>query len=150
VLLWSLPLIAVLAATNTVNEEVGYRDVPLAVLPSVVGTRGALAATGLLFGLALFYGNPPSASGVLLAAFLGVLLVRSMLETGGSKWAWLIHWLQDMVIFSFLALARSNLQPGRGCAEAGALMPRAEAKRRTCRGRRRWPSRADRRRPAAW
>ncbi len=109
VLLWSLPAVAVLAATNTVNEEFGYRNVPLAVLPAAVGTRGAIAATGLLFGLAHFYGNPPGASGVLLAAFLGVLLAKSVLETGGSRWAWAIHWLQDVVIFSFLALAWSNL-----------------------------------------
>ena len=109
VLLWSLPAIAVLAATNTVNEEFGYRNVPLAVLPPVLGRRAALAATGLLFGLAHYYGNPPGASGVALSAFLGVLLAKSMVETGGSKWAWTIHWLQDMVIFSFLALAWSNL-----------------------------------------
>jgi hypothetical protein len=109
VLLWSLPAIAVLAATNTANEEFGYRNVPLAVLPPVLGPESALAATGLLFGLAHYYGNPPGASGVALAAFLGVLLAKSMVETGGSKWAWTIHWLQDMVIFSFLALAWSNL-----------------------------------------
>ncbi|SFU07426.1 CAAX protease self-immunity [Geodermatophilus amargosae] len=109
VLLWSLPAIAVLAATNTVNEEFGYRNVPLAVLPPVLGPRAAVAATGLLFGLAHYYGNPPGASGVALSAFLGVLLAKSMVETGGSKWAWIIHWLQDMVIFSFLALAWSNL-----------------------------------------
>jgi membrane protease YdiL (CAAX protease family) len=109
VLLWSLPAIAVLAATNTVNEEFGYRNVPLAVLPAVLGPRTALAATGLLFGLAHYYGNPPGASGVALSAFLGMLLAKSMLETGGSTWAWAIHWLQDMVIFSFLALSWSNL-----------------------------------------
>ncbi|MGY1985686.1 CPBP family intramembrane glutamic endopeptidase [Blastococcus sp. SYSU DS0669] len=109
VLLWSLPFVALLAATNTVNEEFGYRNVPLAVLPSVVGTRGALAATGLLFGLAHYHGNPPGASGVLLAGFLGVLLAKSMVETGGSRWAWIIHWLQDMVIFSALTLAWTNL-----------------------------------------
>jgi len=44
-----------------------------------------LAATGLLFGLAHYYGNPPGASGVLLAAFLGMLLAESMIETGSSK-----------------------------------------------------------------
>ena len=81
----------------------------LAVLPSIIETRGALAATGLLFGLAHHHGNPPGASGVLLAAFLGVLLAKSMIETGGSKWAWTIHWLQDVVIFSFLTLAWTNL-----------------------------------------
>ncbi|MGY1637241.1 CPBP family intramembrane glutamic endopeptidase [Geodermatophilus sp. SYSU D00742] len=109
VLLWSLPLVALLAATNTLNEEFGHRNVPLAVLPSVIGTRGALAATGLLFGLAHYYGNPPGAPGVLLAGFLGVLLAKSMVETGGSRWAWLIHWLQDLVIFSALTLAWADL-----------------------------------------
>ncbi|MGY1722197.1 CPBP family intramembrane glutamic endopeptidase [Blastococcus sp. SYSU DS0533] len=109
VLVWSLPFVALLAATNTVNEEFGYRNVPLAVLPSVVGTRGALAGTGLLFGLAHYHGNPPGASGVVLAGFLGVLLAKSMVETGGSRWAWIIHWLQDVVIFSALTLAWTNL-----------------------------------------
>jgi membrane protease YdiL (CAAX protease family) len=105
VLAWSFPVVAVLAATNTVNEEFGYRNVPLAVLPSLVGVRQAMLATGLLFGLAHYYGNPPGASGVLLATFLGVFIAKSMIETGGSKWAWITHWLQDMVIFSFLAAA---------------------------------------------
>jgi membrane protease YdiL (CAAX protease family) len=71
----------------------------------VIGIRQAMLATGLLFGLAHYYGNPPGASGVLLATFLGVFIAKSMIETGGSKWAWIIHWLQDMVIFSFLTVA---------------------------------------------
>jgi membrane protease YdiL (CAAX protease family) len=88
VLVWSLPIIAVLAATNTINEEFSYRNVPLPVLPAAVGTRSSVAMTGLLFGLAHYYGNPPVASGVALAAFLGVLLAKSMIDTGGSQWAW--------------------------------------------------------------
>ena len=111
VLAWSLPAIAVLAATNTVNEEFGYRNVPLALLPGVIGVRQAMIATGLMFGLAHYYGNPPGASGVLLATFLGVFIAKSVLETGGSKWAWIIHWLQDMVIFSFLTAAWGALGP---------------------------------------
>ncbi len=109
VLLWSLPAIAILAAMNTFNEEFGFRNVPLALLPEVVGRRQSLVLTGLLFGLAHYYGNPPAASGVLLATFLGILLAKSMLETGGSRWAWTIHWLQDVVIFSFLTLAWASL-----------------------------------------
>ena len=109
VLWWSLPAIAVLASTNPFNEEFGFRNVPLALLPPLVGRSQALLLTGSLFGLAHYYGNPPGASGVLLAGFLGILLAKSMVETGGSRWAWTIHWLQDVVIFSFLALAWSNL-----------------------------------------
>ena len=55
-----------------------------------------------------YYGNPPAVSGVLLATFLGYLLGKSMLETGGSRWAWLIHWLQDVIIFSFLVMSWST------------------------------------------
>ena len=46
---------------------------------------------------------------MLLAGFLGILLAKSMVETGGSRWAWSIHWLQDVIIFSFLAAAWSSL-----------------------------------------
>lgn len=102
-IMWVAPIVMVLAATNTVNEEFGYRNVPLALLPEVIGDRQALLLTGALFVLAHYYGNPPAASGVVLATFLGVLLAKSMLETDGSGWAWAIHWLQDIVIFTALA-----------------------------------------------
>jgi hypothetical protein len=103
-----LPLVLVLAATNTVNEEFQFRNVPLAVLPGAIGTPPALLVTAACFGLEHYYGNPPGLSGVVLATFLGYLLGKSMLETGGSRWAWLIHWLQDVIIFSFLAMGWSR------------------------------------------
>jgi hypothetical protein len=78
--------------------------VPLAALPTRLGKRQVLLLTAACFGLEHYYGNPPGASGVLLAAFLGYVLGKSMLETGGSRWAWLIHWLQDVIIFSFLVM----------------------------------------------
>jgi hypothetical protein len=31
-----------------------------------------------------------------------------MVETGGSRWAWTIHWLPDEVTVSVLALASGN------------------------------------------
>ncbi len=108
-LLVSLPVIVILAAANTVNEEIGFRNVPLALLPSALGTRQAVLLTSLMFGLAHFHGNPPGASGVALATFLGIFLAKSMTETGGSKWAYLVHWLQDVIIFSALTLAWTNL-----------------------------------------
>jgi hypothetical protein len=37
-----------------------------------------------------------------------ICLGKSMLETGGSRWAWLIHWLQDIIIFSFLVMGWSS------------------------------------------
>ncbi len=98
------PVVLVLAATNAFNEEFLFRNVPLAALPTRLGKRQVLLLTAACFGLEHYYGNPPGASGVLLAAFLGYVLGKSMLETGGSRWAWLIHWLQDVIIFSFLVM----------------------------------------------
>ncbi len=98
------PVVLVLAATNAFNEEFLFRNVPLAALPTRLGKVQVLLLTAVCFGLEHYYGNPPGASGVLLAAFLGYVLGKGMLETGGSRWAWLTHWLQDVIIFSFLVM----------------------------------------------
>ena len=103
-----LPIVLLLAATNTFNEEFQVRNVPLAMLPALFGKAQALLLTAAFFGLEHYYGNPPALSGVLLATFLGYLLGKSMLETGGSRWASLIHWLQDVIIFSFLVIGWST------------------------------------------
>jgi hypothetical protein len=103
-----LPVVLLLAATNTFNEEFQFRNVPLATLPALLGKAQALLLTAVYFGLEHFYGNPPALPGVLLATFLGYLLGKSMLEIGGSRWAWLIHWLQDVIIFSFLVMGWSS------------------------------------------
>jgi hypothetical protein len=39
-----------------------------------------------------------------MATFLGWILGKSMLETRGFWWAWFIHFLQDVMIFMFLAI----------------------------------------------
>ena len=100
-----LPIVPLLAATNTLNEEFQFRNAPLATLPELFGKVQALLLTAVYFGLEHYYGNPPALSGVLLATFLGYLLGKSMLETGGSRWAWTIHWLHDVIIFSFLTMS---------------------------------------------
>jgi uncharacterized protein len=35
-----------------------------------------------------------------LAGFLGWLLAKSIVETRGIFWAWFIHFLQDVIIFT--------------------------------------------------
>ncbi|WP_210479583.1 CPBP family intramembrane glutamic endopeptidase [Naasia sp. SYSU D00948] len=104
-LLPALPMVMILAATNTFNEEFQFRNVPLAFLPGLYSRMPALLMTAAVFGLEHFYGNPPGASGVVLAAFLGYVMAKSVVETNSSRWVWLIHWLQDVIIFSFLAMS---------------------------------------------
>ena len=42
--------------------------------------------------------------GALLGGVLGWLLGKAMLETRGFAWAWFIHFLQDVLIFAFMAI----------------------------------------------
>ena len=101
----ALPIVMLLAATNTFNEEFQFRNVPLALLPGLFAKMPALLMTAAVFGLEHFYGNPPGASGVVLAGFLGYVMAKSIVETGSSRWVWIIHWLQDVIIFSFLTMS---------------------------------------------
>jgi len=108
VFLQALPLIPVallIAAINAFNEEFTLRAAPLTELGPVVGKQQALGITSVFFGLGHFYGIPSGILGVLLSSFLGLFLGKSMFETKGFFLAWLIHFLPDAIIFTFLAMA---------------------------------------------
>jgi membrane protease YdiL (CAAX protease family) len=101
----ALPLAIAFSVVNAVQEEFRFRAVFLARLLPAVGMTHALFVSSLLFGLEHWYGHPGGPSGVVLAGFAGYMWARSMVETRGSAWAWLIHGFQDVVIFSFLIMA---------------------------------------------
>jgi hypothetical protein len=105
-----LPAILLAAALNAFYEEVTYKAALLSVLESPVGARQALYMVAVYFGIWHFYGIPYGVVGVLLAAFLGWILAKSMQETHGLFWAWFIHFWQDVWIFSFLAIG--SIIPG--------------------------------------
>jgi membrane protease YdiL (CAAX protease family) len=100
-----LPWILLLAALNAANEEFQFRNVLLAHLRKVFSPAEAVLLTAVLFGLGHFYGQPSGPLGVVMAGFAGWIWARSMIETGGIVWAFAIHMVQDIVIFSFLAVA---------------------------------------------
>lgn len=103
----SLPLVPVtllIAAINSFNEEFTLRAAPISELHSALGKRQALIITTFFFGIGHFYGVPSGFPGVLLASFLGWFLGKSMLETKGFFWAWTIHFIQDVFIFTFYAI----------------------------------------------
>ncbi len=99
-----LPFVLLFAGMNAFSEEMSYRAAPLATLHDPVGKRQALLVTAAYFGIWHFYGVPYGVVGVVMASILGWLLGKSMLETKGFFWAWFIHFLQDVMIFSFLAI----------------------------------------------
>ena len=107
-----LPAILLAAALNAFTEEITYKASFLSVLESPLGKRQAVYMVAVYFGLMHYYGIPYGVIGVLLAAFMGWLLAKSMQETGGLFWAWFIHFLQDVWIFAFLAIG--SIIPGGG------------------------------------
>jgi hypothetical protein len=105
-----LPVVLLAAALNAFNEEMTYKASFLSVLEGVVGKPHSLLLLAAYFGILHFYGIPYGVIGVLLAAFLGWVLGKSMLETRGLFWAWFLHFLQDVWIFAFLAIG--SITPG--------------------------------------
>jgi len=107
-----LPAVLIAAALNAFNEEMTYKASFLSVLEEPVGKHQALLLMAAFFGIGHYYGIPYGIIGVILAGFLGWFLGKSMLETRGFWWAWFIHFWQDVLIFSFLAIG--SIIPGGG------------------------------------
>ena len=105
-----LPWVVLFSACNAFGEEMTYRASLLTPLDPAVGKQHSLLLTATLFGVWHFYGVPYGVVGVLMAGLLGWLLGKSMLETRGFFWAWLIHFIQDILIFSFMAVG--SIVPG--------------------------------------
>jgi membrane protease YdiL (CAAX protease family) len=98
------PVVVVAAAVNTFCEEFLFRNSLIAPLVPAIGRPQALWLTSLRFGIGHFYGNPSGLIGAVGATLFGFVLGRSMIETGGSGWAWMIHFAEDVVIFALIAL----------------------------------------------
>jgi membrane protease YdiL (CAAX protease family) len=103
------PVVVVAAAVNTFCEEFLFRNSLIAPLVPAIGRPQALWLTSLRFGIGHFYGNPSGLIGVVGATLFGFVLGRSMIETGGSGWAWMIHFAEDIVIFALIALTAPAL-----------------------------------------
>lgn len=100
-----LPAILLFAALNAFSEEMTYRAPMIATLGPAVGGQQALWQSAVLFGVAHYFGIPGGLSGAVLAIFMGWILGKAMRETRGLLWPWFIHFLSDVSIFVFLAMA---------------------------------------------
>ena len=98
------PMVLILAAMNAFAEEVSFRSTLLGWLRNSVDQRQAVLLTAAFFGIAHYYGVPYGFVGVLMAGFLGWFLGKAMTETRGLFWPWFIHFLQDVLVFSFMAI----------------------------------------------
>jgi len=105
-----LPAVLLFAALNAFNEEFTYRSTLLAGLEPGIGARQAVFIAAAFFGLGHYFGVPYGIVGVIMATFLGWMMGKAMVETRGFFWAWFIHFLQDVMIFSFMAMG--SITPG--------------------------------------
>ncbi len=100
-----IPLAVIFAALNAFTEEVYYRASMLSTLRDITGDNQALLLSIIFFGLAHYlYGTPSGLLGFLLTGCRAYLLGKSMLETKGMFWAWVIHFVPDVIIFFAYAL----------------------------------------------
>lgn len=97
-----LPFSIVFALSNSFVEESITRLGVVVVLKDILKDKTIPLISALIFGTVHYWGNPGGFLGVIVAGFLGWLLTKSILETKGIFWAWLIHFLQDVIIFSAL------------------------------------------------
>jgi len=99
------PAAVLFAAVNAFTEEAYFRCSILSTLHDVIGKTHTLLITLVFFGLAHWlYGSPAGPAGFMMTGFLAWVMGRSMLETKGIAWPWIIHFAPDVVIFFSYAL----------------------------------------------
>jgi membrane protease YdiL (CAAX protease family) len=98
------PWVFLFAASNSLSEEVIYRLGIVAPLLEHLPVPVVLLLSAAVFGLLHYRGTPNGLFGAALAAVLGWILAKSMVETAGIFWAWSVHFLQDLVIFPALII----------------------------------------------
>ena len=99
-----IPLVIVMACNNAFFEELICRASLFSVLENAIGKKHSLLMTSVLFGTGHYYGVPYGIPGVILACFLGYILGKSMLETRGFFWAFIIHIVMDILIFYSISM----------------------------------------------
>jgi membrane protease YdiL (CAAX protease family) len=97
-----LPAVLLFAAINAFNEETLFRAAPMAALEGALGRREATSLAVGLFAIPHYFGVPFGLVGVAMAAVLGWWLLKCLVETRGLVWPWIIHAVQDIMIFGVL------------------------------------------------
>lgn len=101
---FSFPAIIIAATINAIGEEFEYRSMILARVAPVLGSQSAILMATVIFGLIHYFGTPGGPFGVILTGYFGWITAKSMIETRGFIWAFLIHFIGDFTIYSFRAM----------------------------------------------
>ena len=78
-------------------------------LQRAIGPGAGVLILAVWFGLGHYYGGIPSGPmGALLTGAVALLFGRAMIETRGLGWPLALHFVGDLVIYAFLALAATT------------------------------------------
>jgi len=102
-----LPFVIIFAFFNSFCEGIVFRSAILGSLRDVLPKNQLMVTAAVLFGIAHYYGAPSGIVGVAMSGLLGWYMSRSMYETKGFVSSWIIHFMQDVVIFSTILLLGS-------------------------------------------
>lgn len=105
-----LPTVILVSVTNAWSEEIFSRVVIVGGLYQKLTPRAICWISAFMFGIPHFFGTPGRLFGVVTSGLLGWVLARSVIETKGMGWAWIIHFLQDIMIFGAGAAIISGQQ----------------------------------------
>lgn len=103
------PVVVIIAVLNSLCEGIVFRSAILGPLRNVLPKSQAIFVAALIFGIAHYYGAPSGIVGVVMSGLLGWYMCRSMYETNGFAASWIIHFMQDVVIFSTILLLGNYL-----------------------------------------
>lgn len=98
------PFVILFALFNSLSEGIIFRSAVLGSLKDVLPKHQAIFTAALIFGIGHYYGAPSGILGVFMSGLLGWYMCRSMYETKGFVSSWVIHFMQDAVIFSTILL----------------------------------------------
>lgn len=101
------PYVIVFALINSMCEGIMFRSAILGPLKNVLPQQRAVWVAAMIFGIGHFYGAPSGVLGVGMSVLLGWYMSKSMVETKGFAASWIIHFMQDIVIFSTILLLGS-------------------------------------------
>ncbi len=100
--------ILLFSLSNSFGEEMIFRLGIVSPLSEQLAPTTIFIISAVLFGIPHFTGMPNGIIGVTLAGILGFILAKSMYETNGFFWAWVIHFLQDVLIIGTMFLMNEN------------------------------------------
>ncbi|MCU0435563.1 MAG: CPBP family intramembrane metalloprotease [Bacteroidia bacterium] len=94
--------IVLFSLSNSLSEELIYRFGVIGALGNLFTPSTVWLVSAFLFGAAHWGGNPGGPLGMCMAGILGYVSSKATTETNGLGIAWALHFVQDVIIYTFL------------------------------------------------